>query len=193
MQSALPSDLIVICGGSGSGKSTLARALQEAFLPQVWLHFSVDSVFYCLPQSIIEMANRRNDWSLIEPKSITGGAFACLRALLAGGHKVVFDCVVSTDVGARNLLLALEDFPAVFVGLTCSWEETRRRTLARGDRTVEEAEYGFKSGVRHLALDHTIDTTALSVQRATEILIEGLRKQRECTAWRTNIARYSIE
>jgi len=113
--------------------------------------------------------------------------------LLTSGHKVVFDCVISTEVGARNLLLALKDFPAVFVGLTCSWEETKRRTLARGDRTVEEAEYGFKNGVVHLALDYTIDTTTLSVQSVTEILVEGVQKQRECSAWRTNVSRYSIE
>jgi chloramphenicol 3-O-phosphotransferase len=185
-------NLVIICGGSGTGKSTLAQALQEELLPEIWLHFSVDAVLYCLPESLVQRANRKNDWSLIDVKSITRGAYACLRALLAEGHKILFDCVVSTEVGARNLLLALSDFRPVFVGLTCGWEETRRRTLGRGDRTLEEAEYGFRNANGHLDLDYAIDTTALPPQEIATRLIAGWREQREHVAWHTNRIRYSL-
>ena len=47
--------LIVIEGGSGTGKSSLAGSLQERFQPQQWLHFSVDTLLYCLPGSVLDM------------------------------------------------------------------------------------------------------------------------------------------
>lgn len=116
-------NLIVISGGSGTGKSTLAQALQEQLLPDVWLHFSVDAIFACLPQSIIQSANAHNDWSRVDAKAVTGAAQACLRVLLAEGHKLLFECVVASEVGAKSLLLGIGDARPAFVGLTCSWEK----------------------------------------------------------------------
>lgn len=182
--------LIVITGGSGTGKSTLAKALQEQFLPDTWLRFSVDAVLECLPSSLLDSVNLRNDWSLIDRQGIKRSAYACLSALLDDGNRVLFECVVMTEPVARGLLVALRPHRPVLIGLTCALEETRRRTLARRDRTLEEAELGFKTAALHLQPDHAVDTTACdSVQTARE-LIASMRRQPQHDAWELNLARY---
>jgi len=180
---------IVIVGGSGTGKSTLARALQEQLLPIQWLHFSVDTILYCLPTSILDRANLQNDWSLIDAHSIRQSAYACLRALLDDERRVIFDCVVMSERGARELLLALETYRPILIELTCSWEETLRRTRARGDRTHEEAEHGFKTAGLHLNADHTFDTTIRNHHELASAVIHACRGQGVHRAWDANLAR----
>src|SRR5262245_5480779 len=96
--------LVVLFGGSGSGKSTLARALQEQLLPGSWLHFSMDTILYCLPPSVVEAANDQNDWSGIDMQATRRSGYACLRALLESGNRVIFDCVLMAERGARELV-----------------------------------------------------------------------------------------
>ena len=169
------SNLIVISGGSGTGKSTLCRALQEALLPDVWLHLSVDSILYCLPQTILDRANQKNDWSAIDIQLICSSANACVNVLLSAGHKVIFDCVVLTEKRAHSILSAFEEHRPIFVGLSCSWEEIKRRTLARGDRTLEEAEYGFRNAGNHLPHHYTFETTSTLPEVIASQLVQRLR------------------
>ena len=183
--------LIVLVGGSGTGKSTLARALQEQLLPEQWLHFSMDTVLYCLPPSVVDAANSRNDWSCIDVPAVRRTALSCLRALLTAGNRVIFDCVVMTERGARDLVLQVHRDQPLFVAVTCSWQETRRRTLQRGDRTVEEAEHGFNTAGQHLATDCSVDTTQLSPDAAAGLVLTALH-QSPRDAWRRNEARLGI-
>ena len=182
---------MVVTGGSGTGKSTLARSLQDRLLPTQWLHFSVDTILYCLPPSILEMANGRNDWSLIDTRSVHRSAYACLAALLDDGNRVIFDCVVMTERGAKELLVALRAYHPVLIELTCSWEETRRRTIARGDRTLEEAERGFETAGRCLEPDYRVDTTQRDADDIARMLIDASRQQPRHQAWEQNLARYA--
>jgi chloramphenicol 3-O phosphotransferase len=160
--------LIVVEGGSGTGKSSLARSLQERLQPQQWLHFSVDTLLYCLPASVLGMLNQRNDWSAVDKDAITRSAYGCLRTLLDHGHRVIFDCVVMTERRARDLLAVLQAHRPVLVRLTCSWDEIERRTIARGDRTIEEARRGFETSGLHLTVDYEIDTTHRSSAEIAE-------------------------
>jgi chloramphenicol 3-O phosphotransferase len=181
--------LVVIDGCSGSGKSSLARALQERLLPQQWLHFSVDTVLYCLPGSILDRANLHNDWTAVDTGAITRGAYGCLDALLAQGHPVLFDCVVMTERRARELLLALRPHRPLLIRLTCSWDEIRRRTLARGDRTLEEAGHGFKTSGLHLVADCELDTTQRTPAELAEVLAPFLLESAEHDGWERSLAR----
>ena len=168
-------NLVIITGGSGVGKSSLAQALQEVLLPDQWLHFSVDSLFYCLPRSIVLRVDQHNDRSLVDSKVIVRSAHACVRTLLNQGHKVIFDTVIMSETGAKGLLAAFADFEPILVALTCSWDEIRKRTLARGDRTLAEAEHGYKNAGGHLRTHHTFDSTGVSPQQIAEQLAMHVR------------------
>lgn len=163
---------IILTGPSGSGKTSLAKALQEALLPSVWLAFSVDSIVYSLPGSVLERCNQRNDWTGVDGNAIFSGALACLRALTSTGNPVIFDLVVTSGKTAEQLVAAAEDADPFMVGLTCTWKEIKRRTLARGDRTVEEAVFSFSHADGHLSPHLEIDTTYLTPQQAAALVVE---------------------
>ena len=101
-------NLIVIIGGSGTGKTTLARALQERLLPEQWLHFSPDTLLYCLPKSLVDRADLANDWSEIDTGLINTLAHGLVRNVLQSGGRVVFDCVVMSERRTEQLLTSLE-------------------------------------------------------------------------------------
>jgi chloramphenicol 3-O phosphotransferase len=168
-------NLIVITGSSGVGKSSLAQALQEELLPDQWLHFSVDSLFYCLPRSIVLKVDKYNDRSLVDSKSIVRSAYACVRTLLDQGHKVIFDTVIMSETGAKRLLAAFAELDPILVELTCSWEEIKNRTLARGDRTLAEAEHGYENAGGHLKVHHTFESTDASAQQIAAQLAMHVR------------------
>jgi chloramphenicol 3-O phosphotransferase len=168
-------NLIVITGSSGVGKSTLARALQERFLPDQWLHFSVDSIFYCLPRSIVERVDQFNEHDLVDSKAIAAASYAATCALLDLGHRVIFDAVVLTERGAERMMSELARFDPILVELTCSWDEIQTRTLARGDRTLAEAEHGYRHAGGHLKSHHTFDTTSTSATEVSRQLVAQLQ------------------
>ena len=73
-------------------------------------------------------------------------AHACTRTLLDLGHGVIFDTVILSERGAQGISRAFHTFDLLLVELTCSWDMIRERTLARGDRTLAEAENGYRNG-----------------------------------------------
>ena len=167
-------NLIVLVGSSGVGKSTLARALQEQLLPEQWLHFSVDTVFYCLPASVTQRVDQEGDRNLVNPGFIVASALACARTLLDEGNKVIYDAVVASEKGASRLLKAFDEHRPVVVELTCAWSEIERRTHERGDRTLEEAQVGFRNARGHIVPHHTLDTTAATPEQVARRLTAAL-------------------
>ncbi len=172
---AMSRKLIIITGSSGAGKSTLARALQESLLPAQWLHYSVDSIFYCLPRSIVERVDQHNEHGLVDSKAIVAAAYATTCTLLDLGHTVIFDAVVLSKKGAERMMNELGRFDPILVELTCSWEEIQTRTLARGDRTLAEAEHGFRHAGGHLESHYTFDTTRTSPAEISRQLVALLQ------------------
>lgn len=163
--------LIVLVGSSGVGKSTLARSLQEELLPEQWLHFSPDTLFYCLPRATIIQVDHHDQWQLVDWKAIVKSSYTCVQSLVRNGQRVIFDTAVMSQAAADELTQAFAALDPLLVRIICSWDEIRRRTLARGDRTLEEAERAYQRSGDFLEGSLTCDSTALS---AREIAI-GLK------------------
>ncbi len=171
----MPPQVIILDGPSGAGKSTLAKALQDALLPTMWLHFSIDSIIYALPPSVLERCNTQNDWTGVDDDAIQAGAFACLNSLASNGNAVIFDAVIANRKRADQLLAAISDHRVAIIGVCCAWEEIKRRTLARGDRTLAEAEHSFVHSPTHFTYDFIVDTTATPPAEVAKICIDKLR------------------
>jgi chloramphenicol 3-O-phosphotransferase len=92
---------------------------------------------------------------------------------------VIFDTVIVSEKGATSLLQAFQELDPMYVALTCSWEQIRRRTLARGDRTLEEAEFGFKNAGGHLRAHHTFDSTSATAEEISARLAVHVQPSRE--------------
>lgn len=163
--------VILITGPSGAGKTSLVKALQETLLPSVWLSFSVDSIIYSLPESTLNRCNLHHDWSGVDGGALYRGVFSCLRALVDSGSNVIFDIVLTSPKRAEALLAQLVGVEVRTIGLECSWSEIERRTLARADRTLEEARLSFEKSPGLLKHDFVIDTTALSPGQIAEQLL----------------------
>lgn len=170
--------LVVITGSSGVGKSATAQALQELLLPEQWLHFSVDTLFYCLPPSVTQRVDQHNDHTAVDAKALIKTTYACALTLLSLGHKVIIDAVILSERGASELHDAFSGFDPFYVDLRCSLDEIRRRTQMRGDRTLEEAEHGHRHALGHLLAHHTVDTTSMSAQAAAMCLAKELARFR---------------
>jgi len=167
--------LIIITGSSGVGKSSVAKALQEQLLPEQWLHLSVDTIFYCLPGSVVQKVDQQNNHDAVDSKAIVAAAYACANSLLRLGHRVVFDAVILSEVGAQQLLRAFEGCERMIVTLTCPWEEIERRTRARGDRTLAEAEHGYRSTYSNLIADYSVDTATASPEQIAVQIATAIR------------------
>lgn len=154
------SRLILLEGPSGTGKSSLAAALQESMLPATWLNFSMDTLIYTLPPSVLHRCNTANDWSGVDGRAIGAASLRCLRALVECGNHVVFDICLPDQKFADTFHAAVRDLRPVIIGIRCAWDEIERRTLARGDRTLEEAERGFKNAHAFPVYDLILDSSS---------------------------------
>lgn len=169
--------LIVITGSSGAGKSSLARALQEELLPAPWLYFSADTLFYCLPPSVVERVDQHNDRTGFDANALVASAHACVRTLLDRGQLLIFDAVVLSPKGEAALAAAFDAYQPLRVSLVCDWDEIERRTLARGDRTLEEARHGFQHAIRPASTPHHFDTTNRSAREIAVELRQSLSRE----------------
>lgn len=92
----------------------------------------------------MERVDHQNDHGLVDSKAIVAAAYAATCTLLELGHRVIFDAVILNEKGTEGMMSALGRFDPLLVELTCSWEANQTRTLARGNRTLAEAEYGYR-------------------------------------------------
>jgi len=160
------SKLIILEGPSGSGKSSLSCALQEALLPGMWLSFSMDTLIYTLPPSVLRRCNTVNDWSGVDGRAIGAAALRCVRVLIECGNNVIFDLCIPSRQYADVFESDVKDLSPVMVGVRCAWQEIERRTLDRADRSMEEAERSFKNPHTFQRYDLVINTTENSPEAA---------------------------
>ncbi len=168
--------VIVITGTTSSGKSSLAQALQEVLLPEVWLSFSLDSVIYTLPPSLLERCNLEDNWQGIDGSALCSGAFACLRALVENGNAVIFDAVISHQKLADGLIQSLVGINYIHIHLHCDWENIEQRTITRGDRTLKEAKRSYEMTQHFLTADISLNTSNKSSQELAAEVLAYIRK-----------------
>ena len=169
------SKLIILEGPSGSGKSTLSSALQESLLPQIWLSFSMDTLIYTLPPSVLHRCNTDNDWTGVDGRAIGAAALRCLRALVECGNNVIFDLCIPNRQYADAFQSDIQDLSPVQVGVRCDWLEIERRTLLRADRSIEEAARTFNHQHPFQSYDLVIDTTAIGPDLAAMECLASFR------------------
>ena len=104
---------------------------------------------------------RQGDWG-------GGPTLRCLRALVECGSNVIFDLCIPSSKFADTFQADLRDLSPITVAVRCEWTEIERRTLQRGDRSLEEAERTFKNQHHLESYDLVIDTTAISPEAAAE-------------------------
>ncbi|MDQ8188626.1 hypothetical protein, partial [Pelagicoccus sp. SDUM812002] len=186
----MKTNAIIILGPTSSGKTELSKALQEAFLPQVWLSFSVDSLIYSLPPSVLERCNKQDDWNGVDGNLLSMSAVSCLKCLLSSGNRVIFDTVIPSETRFTELQSALSEFRHYLVELKCEWKEIERRTSSRVDRSISEASRSYKATTSHLKPDSVFDSSELSASEMAERILTqiDLKEKKENQAAHTTPA-----
>ncbi|MGZ3698167.1 MAG: phosphotransferase-like protein [Bdellovibrionota bacterium] len=152
--------IVFLNGSSSSGKSTLARALQELLLPACWLNFSIDSVMYTLPPSVLaRMTSGASNPGLDFPR-LEEAFYRAAREIAAAGWDLILDHAVVTAESASMFRSRFEGVPCLMVGLDCALDELRRRERARGDRGIGEAEAQAPLVHRHFEYDLRVNTSS---------------------------------
>lgn len=167
--------LIILDGPSCAGKTQLAQALQQQLLPQVWLNFSIDTVLYTLPETILQACNQDNHWEDIDIEAIMGGTLACVQSLLDTGNQVVFDIVITTPCRGQEIKSLFAKYEPFVVGLSAQWDCLVQRMQARGDRSLAEVQYGYKNAPQHLDYDLLLDSSQHSSDQLARTVMEALK------------------
>jgi chloramphenicol 3-O phosphotransferase len=154
--------IIVLNGTSSAGKTALAHRLQELLLPSIYLNYSIDSVLYTLPPSVLKRMTTGQDLSDLDYWSLVRAYYHSARALALQGQCLILDDAVTLPAMGEQLKQCLEGLPFAIVGVHCELETVKRRELERGDRAIGEAERQYGEVHRHLGYDLAVDSTSRS-------------------------------
>ncbi|HEV7919645.1 MAG TPA: AAA family ATPase [Thermoanaerobaculia bacterium] len=146
--------VVVLNGTSSSGKTTIARAFQELALPRTFLNFSIDSILYTLPPSVVS----RLEAGSPAPINLVPAFYACVRELASLGHDLVIDHAITSRAEADLLLAAVASHRVLLVGLDCPLDVLAARERARGNRRVGMAAAQCERVHRWLEYDLRIDS-----------------------------------
>lgn len=169
-------DLILLNGASSSGKTSVSKCLQELLLPRIYLGYSIDNILYSLPPSALKRMTSGQDISDLDYSKLVHSYYESAHTLLSSGNFLVMDDAVTEPEIARKLETRFADFRMLTVGLHCSLEALKARELARGDRTIGEAEWQFPQVHRHLKYSLEIDSTQASPEALSRQIMDFIAK-----------------
>jgi chloramphenicol 3-O phosphotransferase len=160
---------IILNGTSSSGKTTLASALQKTFMPQPFMHVSIDKFLHMLP---LEFLSSDDEGALGKAMgSAVRGYHECIAVLSKAGNNLIVDHVLENQKVFDHCKSVLEHVPLYFVGVHCSALELQRRERARGDRKPGLA-------IEQLAAIHVgkiydveVDTSIMSSEGCAEKIV----------------------
>lgn len=158
--------IILLNGVSSVGKTTLAKTLQERLSDPFYL-MDVDTFVGMAPEK----------YHKIEGISVQHKFVSKMFHAIKLFSDLGFDLVVPfIFMNGANLLeewvTMLHVYPVLFVHVTCSVEELRRREKERGNRGIGEAEAQLSLLVPQDTYDITVDTYSLSVEECADKIIE---------------------
>jgi chloramphenicol 3-O phosphotransferase len=180
-------------GVSSSGKTTLARELQERLTePFYWL--AVDTfVVDMMPKKFLSIDGFNPD----------GGEPVIFKTVSLAQNTIKFFSDMGINTIVEHLLFPsievqpyknqmtecvelLHDYPVLFVHVTCSLEELRRREKERGDRDIGRAEIQLPYLKPNDPYDINVDTHANSTGECAEKIIELLACPEKFTTFKTH-------
>jgi chloramphenicol 3-O-phosphotransferase len=177
--------IVFLNGVSSSGKTTLALALQEK---------SDDPCFIIAQDIFRKMWGRKyNEDSADNIYNTTMSLmYKTIKLFADEGKNVIVDHLIFSDDflasyngegTLKDVVNILSNYPVLFIHVTCSVEELRRREKARGDRKIGHAESQLEYLSPKDNYDLTIDTQATTTDEAVEMIIKSLKNIDKASAF----------
>lgn len=172
--------IIYLNGVSSSGKTTLTKALQNKLSePYYWL--ANDTFVDMSPDKLLE-----TDWYEAEYQALTM-LHNTAKLFSDMGKGVIIDQVLLR--GQKGELLnecvdLLQNNPVLFVHVTCSLDELRKREKERGDRNIGQAEGQLALLEPQETYDLTVDTSENATEQCADEIIEFLKRPESFQAFR---------
>jgi Chloramphenicol 3-O-phosphotransferase len=168
--------IIWLNGVSSSGKTTLAKTLQD-LLP--------DPPYYISNDLLAEMIPPKHFSDVEKVDKAFSLMYNIIKTFSDAGVDVVVDSLFLSAVRMNQCVEVLYEYPVLFVHVTCSLDELRRREEKRGDREVGQGE----SQLSELApqdniYDITVDTSN-SKDECVDKIIELQNCSDNFTAFKT--------
>jgi chloramphenicol 3-O phosphotransferase len=165
--------IVVLNGTSSSGKTAVARAFQE-LAPGLVLNFSIDSILYALPRTILERMKRGEKNEGLPFLDLVRAYYASVRAIAETGQDLIIDHALTTRAEADLLRAAVQAHSTLLVGLECATPVLAERERIRGDRRPGLAASQLDLVHQWLAYDLVIDTTTTTPEDAARRILEAL-------------------
>ena len=172
----MSSRIILLNGTSSSGKSTLAAALQQALVPEPWLHVPIDAFFAMLPYQVMTAGLTPEQTEAATARMVgplLTGFHRSVAALADAGNHLIVDAVQGGDL-LRQFLHLLRDQKVWLVGVRCRLDEVERRERARGDRKIGMAAQQFPQIHAHGVYDVEVDTAAMAPDACARHIVKFL-------------------
>lgn len=165
--------IVVLNGTSSSGKTAIARAFQE-IAPGTFLNFSIDSILYTLPPSVVARLERGERPADIRLPELVRAFYACVRELAALGHDLVIDHAVTSREEAEMLAAAVASHRTLFVAIDCPVDVLEERERQRGDRRIGMAAAQYERVHQWLDYDLRIDSSRVGAEEAARLIVSAL-------------------
>ena len=167
---------IVLNGTSSSGKTSVARALQEQ-LKEVWLNFSIDSVLYSLPSSVLKrmISGDAINHAGYNYSTLDNGYWHSVAALVREGNRVIADNGLIQPAQKKKVRKLLGERQCLWVGIHCDLSELRKRELARGDRALGTAENELATVHQGMRYDLEFDTCSMTSERIAKVIADKVQ------------------
>ena len=175
--------IIFLNGTSSSGKPSIAKELQEC-LQEPYMFLSLDAFFSMYPEKTIDPQTKEGAevFTRLVPGVIA--AFHKTVAVLAdNGNNLIVDHVLQEEEWRQQCVDLLTHFNVTFVGVKCPLPVLLEREKQRGDRLTGTAEYQFDRVHKQCVYDVEVDTSVLSVEQCTQMILKTLADPPEESAF----------